>query len=580
MQKTTDTQDRSALRIQLVKDQLKRAPWVLLAVDSITTWLLIKGNVAINDCLIWVAISTAIQFARTYVFKVFSETLSWTTLLFCFAAVGLTRTWPVWEVFYNGHSDKYMISVVILGMAAGGVGSVAGLLSAYLAWGIPAVGSLMIGWLSLGTNEGNWLAFMLTMMFTMLCLNVRSYGVALDNLHTQVNLANAERQRAENAVQARTRFFAAASHDLRQPLGVLRWYGDAIKIHATQLKHEALIKIGEGVAKAVERAEPLVRKYLEIARLDAGTQQLNPTVLPLIPTLRQVIEAFIPEAKESDLSLELSYDLATENELRIKVDQDAFQNVIDNLVGNALKFTPKGGVTLQAVMLKHQSPPMIRVAVSDTGIGIPSGEHERIFEDFYQLGNPQRTHNQGLGLGLAIVKRQAQLMGAAIGLDSELGAGTSIWLDFPTCTEEPATTKHLQPLPQEPTQYLPPSKKVLLIDDEEAIRQSLSVMLEALGWTVAVAANLQQAESLLSAGFKADAMIVDFRLEGHLNGPQVLQQLIKLGYQIPSLFLTGDTSPERLTELAQTGRPVLHKPINGERLVEAVLDTIKQEETV
>lgn len=581
MAKLPEQDERVILRMQLVQDQLQRAPLVLLVIDALLGWFLLRGGAAVLDCAIWLGVSTLVQFLRARVVKNGMTPdskgvarLSWTDVLACYGAVGVTRLWPIWEVFFNGNGDPYIVSVVLMGQAAGGVGSVAGLLSAYLAWGIPAIGGLMVAWVSRGTFEGHWLAFMLVMMFVMLCLNVRSYGAALDQLRLEVERANSEKQRAETAVQARTRFFASASHDLRQPLGVLRWYGDAVRIHATQLAHDTLLKIGDGVIQAVERAEPLVRQYLEIARLDAGTHQLRPSNLPLVPIFQQVVEAFTPEAQNNGLSLDLSYDKAIEPQLYVKADRDALRNILDNLVGNALKFTRDGGVTLQATLLQNQQAPTIRILVSDTGIGIPADEHERVFEEFYQIGNPQRTHRLGLGLGLAIVKRQAQLMNANIGLNSAPGVGTTIWLDLPAVPADQIQEVQHAHISDQKTAYRPPCKHVLLIDDEEAVRQSLSVMLEALGWTVAVAGNLPQAVNLLSTGYKADALIVDYRLEGPLNGTQVLQQLYQLGFKLPSVFLTGDTSPERLTELAQTGRPVLHKPIDGAHLVQSVLETI------
>lgn len=579
-------------RLVLLRDQMQRAPLVLLAVDLVTAFLILRGQASLIGTAIWVLVSLLIQLGRK---QALSRQLatphptpeSLRTLMVWFGLVGLSRTWPVWSAFGQHQGDAYIVSVILMGQAAGGVGSVAGLVPLYLAWAVPSGGALFMGWLSRGDFDGPWLAALLAAVFAMLTFNVRAMGRTLERLRQEVSRANLERERAvvaqneadaqrhlaEGAVAAKTRFFAAASHDLRQPLGVLRWYGDAVSVHAQRLQHEALIGIGEGIAKAVERAEPLVRRYLEIARLEAGAQTLRAQALPLDAFMQALQQAYQPEAQECGLSLHCAVapDAA---DLAVWADDDALRSIVDNLVSNALKFTPQGGVGVSARAIPLPTGRGVRLMVSDTGVGIPANALGQVFEDFFQLGNSERTRSKGLGLGLGIVRRQCQLMGVQPGIRSELGQGTEVWVDLPAVSA---------PLPDAPvrapnlvaeTQAMA-GLTVLLIDDEPDVRHALSELMQAVGWVPLQAADLSEAHQQLTCRHDINAMVVDYRLGKGQTGPWLLQQLKAAGLSRPTVVLTGDTAPERLQELASLQVPVLHKPVDGPALVSALMLAVR-----
>jgi signal transduction histidine kinase/CheY-like chemotaxis protein len=591
-------------QLQLVNDQLRRSPFVVAVIDIFLAWLLLRAGIS-PWIFAWVVFSGLMQIGRVvHVQRIAQRSVHPTArdlnqVYGWFFVLGVIRAWPVVLGFSVDNSEvHFLVTLVTIGSAAGGLGTAAGLVKAYAAWVVP-LGLVQVGaWLLHNDFEGRWIAGLMTLLLTLLVLNVRSYGLTLQQLGQEVARAEAERrradderQRAEVAVLAKTRFFAAASHDLRQPLGVLRWYGDAVRLHADQLGHEPLQAIGEGIGRALEHAEPLVRKYLDIAKIEAGAFELSARALPLAPLFRQVRDGFAHEAELHDLQVDLQLGLHPET-LAVYTDEGVLRSILDNLVGNAVKFTPPGGrITLRATPLDTDRGPLVRLAVRDTGIGIAQAEQARVFEDFYQVDNPERSRSKGMGLGLAIVRRQATLLGSSIRLASASGRGATFELDLPAARTTGGGpgggpggssdgTADGTAAPLASSAWAQSSKgpvHVLVIDDEPDIRQALRLMMEATHWQASTAAGLVEARQVLASGVCIDAIVVDYRLQHDETGIEVVHALRADGCRAPALVLTGDTSPDKLRLLAETGLPVLHKPVAGELLVATIVELLSQE---
>lgn len=212
----------------------------------------------------------------------------------------------------------------------------------------------------------------------------------------------------------------------------------------------------------------------------------------------------------------------------------------------------------------------VRVCVSDTGPGIAAAERERVFEEFYQVGNASRDRAQGLGLGLAIVKRTAALLDIPLQLMSEAGHGATFVLSLaaaapavpmPSPANDPGGGKALS---------------VLLVDDEPEVLRSLCTYLHQIGWSARGVATGDEAEQALAQGFPADMLVLDYRLRDE-TGADVVAQLRKGRNgraHLPVVIVTGDTAAQRLRELSGLAVTVLHKPIDGERLARALLDAV------
>jgi Signal transduction histidine kinase len=204
------------------------------------------------------------------------------------------------------------------------------------------------------------------------------------------------------------------------------------------------------------------------------------------------------------------------------------------------------------------------VAVSDTGIGIAAAERERVFEEFYQVGNPERDRRKGLGLGLPIVRRHAELLGLEVVVESEPGVGS-------TFSVELQTVKRPTPAEPAPASTLPAfhDRQFLVIDDEARSREAMQGYLEELGCQVSVAATINEATALAQLQ-EPDLVIADFRLRGGETGLQVIEALRKTRPFLPALLITGDTAPDKLTEMTAAKIPLLHKPVPPAVLIDNI----------
>jgi CheY-like chemotaxis protein len=269
-------------------------------------------------------------------------------------------------------------------------------------------------------------------------------------------------------------------------------------------------------------------------------------------------------------------------------DVDQLTRILGNLVDNAIKFTRQGGITLSARRdpadheslgrdnTGHENVDWVWVRVSDTGPGIAQAEQERVFEEFYQVGNPSRDRAQGLGLGLAIVKRTAALLEMPIQLVSEPGQGCTFELSLPAAA---APDLPMPPSASGPADRGDPGEpgdqgageplSVLLVDDEPEVLMSLGTYLRQIGWSAQGVASGREAEEVLANGFQADVLVVDFRLRGE-TGLDVIERLRARWPALSAVIVTGDTSPLRLREFDGIAASVLHKPVDGRKLARAL----------
>src|SRR6266545_3483699 len=374
-----------------------------------------------------------------------------------------------------------------------------------------------------------------------------------------------ERERAEEANRAKSRFLAAASHDLRQPLHTLSLYSAALKLHAP---HGTTGEIANHINKAIAALSALVDSLLDISKLDAGAVKPEPQCVSATALIERIAADYRPVAREKGLE----FRVAAANIL-VNTDPVLLERLVRNLVDNAFKYTAAGSVTLAA----EPDELTVRIAVRDTGAGIPAAERERIFEEFYQIGNPERDRSQGLGLGLAIVRRLAQLLGLDVKLETESGRGSTFSVTIPRAPEGQTAPRAPHAPVAEKSSTLD-GAQVLVIDDEPEVRTGMQTLLEHLGCRVAVCGGYSEAERLLEEqGLEVDVIVADFRLRQHENGIDTVRRLrARLGEEVPALLVSGDTAPERLREAQSSGLPLLHKPVSADKLMETMLAVLRR----
>lgn len=398
-----------------------------------------------------------------------------------------------------------------------------------------------------------------------LWLSLLVYGWDLHKTVIESIRLRLENEQALGEVQqaslAKSRFIAAASHDIRQPLQAAVLSLDAIRSREGQNLDQLL----PNLEKSVDSIADLITGLLDISRLDSGTVQVCPEHLALSGVLARLKARNILQAEEKGLELAVRPSPHSGRETAIFCDPVLLDRVLNNLVNNAIRYTDQGSVTV-AVSLEYvgnqaDEPGEILIQIRDTGVGIAPEQWSSIFEEFYQVECTKRDHKIGLGLGLSIVKRLCDLQDWALDLTSVPGQGSCFSIRVPLGNLASVKAK----MPQGTVGLN--GLSVLVIDDHETVRDMLSDRLSAWQCDVRVAEDTPQAIDQLDQGnWLPDLVISDYRLGDNQSGIEAIDQLT-LQVQAHAdkapvtLLMTGDTAPDQLCQLAGSGITVLHKPI-------------------
>jgi signal transduction histidine kinase/CheY-like chemotaxis protein len=374
----------------------------------------------------------------------------------------------------------------------------------------------------------------------------------------EARIADATRQlrsrtdEAERANHAKSRFLAAASHDLRQPMHALGLFVAELAERLRGSEHRTLIR---QIEESVGAMEDLLDALLDMSKLDAGGVTVRRSEFPLQPMLARIVEDFAADALQRGLRLKLR---ATD--LWVESDPLLLERIMINLLSNAVRYTQRGGVL---VVVRRRGASAV-IEVRDSGPGIPPEAHDMIFEEFYQLQNPARARGQGLGLGLAIVRRLTGLLGHDVAIRSRAGRGSVFSIEVPVVAAPVGRHQTGEP---EPLQ-VPLSVFVVVIDDDPGSRTSIAGLLASWGCEVLCSANLSEARDMMRQRDKVPSLILcDFRLAAVASGIDVLDALLaEQSGDIVAALVTGDTDPQVRRMAAARGYPVLHKPVRPARL--------------
>ncbi len=364
----------------------------------------------------------------------------------------------------------------------------------------------------------------------------------------------------ERASLEKTRFFASASHDLRQPLHSLGLFGSAIHARLKDTTDEPLAK---NLMHCVDALETSFSAMLDLSKLDAGVVEVNvqPTSLPVV--FRRLSSTFARQAEARGLALRFK-----PGNKWVHADPALLERLVGNLIHNALKFTASGGVLILARGTGRQ----VCIEVWDTGCGINAHELTLVFDEFYQVGNQERDRAKGLGMGLAIVKRLSHLMQTQALVQSRPGRGTVFKLRLQAAPRAVAQLEtNFQSINSGVFRALT-GMRILVVDDEVSVRESTAAALRLYGLQVELADSLEQATAVASRwGNQLDALITDYRLRNGLDGLQVAADIqAQLKRRIPTLLITGDTAPERVRLAQRSGLRVMYKPVKINDMVEAL----------
>ncbi|AXF16611.1 ATP-binding response regulator [Paraburkholderia caledonica] len=473
----------------------------------------------------------------------------------------------IWFAFQSPQSDLPLLHTVMLVTLAAGVFMSNGFDMLNFSTAIPFLlfPSIL---LHFGTHTFDRTILAIVLAFFFCAINV--YALSYRKLFQQVVQARVDQQYlaeslamqkhvAEEASLAKTRFFAAASHDLRQPLHAIGLLAASLNDPAATPAQHA--KTAEHIVYNVEALNQLFNQVLDLARLESGVTQVIRLHFRLSELFERVGSQYRPQAAAKGLALRIA-----PTSMVVHDDPVLLERVLSNLLSNAVRYTEEGAIWLGVRRAGRTTGGYIEVR--DSGIGIPAEEHERIFEEFYQVANPQRDARQGHGLGLPTVKRLVGMLGGELQLRSAPGRGSVF--RFPV--QEGDASAIVASLNEAgaggPSAQ---GRQVLCIDDEPSILEGLSALLGRWGCTVRGARDEAAALAALADGFVPDAVLCDYQLANHRTGAQALtavrSMLAHAGHEgVVTLLITGDMASAELAALALQGIPVLHKPVTAARL--------------
>lgn len=383
---------------------------------------------------------------------------------------------------------------------------------------------------------------------------VKSLQLGLENTNL-VNELTLQKEAAEVANLAKSRFLAVASHDLRQPMHALTLYLGALDAH--DLGDAARTNLAN-VRQCAHTMDEMFRALLDISRLDAGAIPTDMRAFAIEPVLDRLRIEFEPQARAKGIGLTVAP--CAQN---LDSDPDLVERILRNLISNAIRYTHQGRVLVAC----RKRATQLRVGVYDSGIGILPTEQRKIFDEFYQIANPERDRTKGIGLGLAIVARLAKLLDCPVSLTSRVGQGSVFAIDLPLAVGATARVADTASL-SVPARANMAGLTILLVDDEAQILAVTRELLERWQCQVFTATSGAEALEKLAMSPRApDAIICDYRLRNHETGIDVIEAVrTEFNADIPAIVVTGDVAPARMLEAQAKGMRVLHKPFNEQAL--------------
>jgi signal transduction histidine kinase len=381
-----------------------------------------------------------------------------------------------------------------------------------------------------------------------------------DTKHIETELREAYRE-AEKADRAKTRFLAAASHDLRQPLQAISMFAGALKASLEKGNSRDLVA---RILECVGGANELLEALLDVSRLDAGVLTPRQSDFIACDLMERIELEFDAQARKKRLVIR-----NVPSTVIVHTDPALLHRIVGNLVANAIRYTYQGRILL-GCRLRGQ---FLRFEVWDTGSGIEPDARERIFEEFFQIGNPERDRQRGLGLGLAIVRRLAALLRLTVSLDSRPGRGSVFRVDVPLAASQDYLA-HPAPAKTADKAALA-GRTIMVIDDDPVQVDALSSLLAGWGCKVMAANDVAGARQALDGGNIPDAILADYRLRMGETGAEAVSVVRRaVGANVPGIIVTGDTDPARLMKAAGSGMVLLAKPVDPDELLSALAEVL------
>ena len=530
------------------------------SVARVSLWLALTVAVAVWQLLLWF-----------WYWRADTADARWRfwAIAFCAASFVEGCRWGLGEIWLAtpGSIDQQLwVLLVATSAAASSVSSLGSYTPAFYALLIPATVPFAI-WSGFQGGVPHWAMSVLDVVFgvsvALLGLEqgrslTRALQLRFENLDLAEDL-KFQKERAESANVAKSSFLAAASHDLRQPLHALGMFVAALRVRRMEPGARALT---QQITESVGAMNGLFDALLDVSQLDAGVVQAQPSVFPIQPLLARICRDYEADAYAKGVGLAV-----VGCSLSVRTDAVLLERILRNIVSNAVRYTERG-----RIIVGCRRGARLTIGVWDTGPGIAVEHQASVFDEFFQVANPERDRGKGLGLGLAITRRVAGLIDCPIALSSTLGRGTAFTISVPVADAAP----HPEDAAPQGAQVAAAEGLIAVVDDEAAIREAMRSLLG--GWGYEVVAAGSGAELLEQLNGRAPRLLIcDWRLRGDETAMAVIGCVrAAFGGDIPALLITGDTEPERLRAAHETGLVLLHKPVPGGKLRASIGNLIRE----
>ncbi|MHB1951348.1 MAG: ATP-binding protein, partial [Acidiferrobacteraceae bacterium] len=556
-----------ALRTAILGEQVhayyRTNVWALITALGIVPTLLVIGfSGALNSALLygWLAGMYAVAAARVMLAAAYlrrrppaDEARKWANA----AIVGTLISGSLWGAagvllfVPDVVRDQLLLLLVLACVGAGAVVALSAILPAFYGYLLTSFSPVLLALFRVGDRVHMVLALLVVvyaaaLSYFALVVN-RILTESLRLRFEQVELLKEmtrKKEEAERANLGKSRFLAAASHDLRQPLHALGLFVSALEGRLRQGSEHVLIG---HIRASLQALEDLLNSLLDVSRLDAGTVIPRIADCPLQPLFDRLRNESVPVAQAKNLRFRVRT-----TKLAVATDALLLERILRNLLANAIRYTKQGGVLLAA----RRRGSSVWVEVWDTGIGIKP-EHQRdIFEEFFQVGNEARDRTKGLGLGLAIVQRLCRLLNHRLELVSQVGRGSRFRVEMPARAAMPVATGA-----PSPARIGFEDALVAVVEDDVVVLNAIRTLLAQ--WGCRIAGGTHADEVLAALGKEApEVILADYRLADGVTGTDVVRRIREhFHLPIPALLVTGDTSVSRLRDATASGLMILHKPV-------------------
>lgn len=551
--------------------------WTATPAPALVTWLILLAVIT----LLRIMLVRGYRLSRSR-----REEAGYWLNWFVAGALASGLLWDATIIFLAPYGSTFHTWVAVLwvcGLTAGSIASLSPVRGVFFAFSIPALAPAAIYLLFTGDSAEATISGAMFLFLGFLSLNALRMQrtvrqslqlqfensdliTHLDNEKARIEKLNAqlERRVAERTAEisaanaAKSRFLAAASHDLRQPLQTISLQTAVL---AKTVHEPVQVTTVHALRDSVDVMRGLLDALLDVSRLDSGAVKPALADFPIRDLLERLRDEYGNHARDKGLGLRVVTSSAV-----VRSDTVLLEQILRNLLSNAIRYTHRGRVLLGC----RRRGANLRIEVRDTGIGIPPEQVDSIFEEFYQLDNPARDRSKGWGLGLAISERSARLLGHQLDVHSVPGKGSTFAVEVPLGTAAGQAER-----PPEETKAIGNRHRgasIMLVEDDPSVREATTYLLELYDFRVSAAASSKEASRLIrDLGSVPDLVIADYRLPVNRTGIEAVSELRRLvDAVIPGIILTGDNSPEIRLEADAQRLAVLLKPVDPESLIELI----------